>query len=620
MRLLSIDIEGFKSFAKRVHVAFGPGITGVVGPNGSGKSNIAEAIRWVLGEQSTKALRASVRTDIIYSGSSGNATRALVILTLDNESGKFPLDAGEIAISRTLYRNGESKYTINGEDVRLIDLQHMLAQSGIGAKGYAVISQGTIDQYLTATPERRAELFDEATGIKPLKITLALSNQKLTKARTHADEIRAVLAELTPRVTFLRRQIDRYEQRDKLTQEFTQKQRSWYICKWHEIQKDIIRSQEQLLQIESDITQTRNSRIAAEETKIRLVLVPQESQTKTPWATQARKLLQKSQITLRSIINGETTEKKVLEALVTSITSILDTEERSIPRSAEYAAATAELEHVRDAEIGAEREGAAQAIALEQVKRDAHALEQEILRECGSEFLANIISAPAQETIPVNPQELRTISEKIASIGDRDELVVKEYEEASKRAEQFTIQLTDIEATMNDINECIKKVSVQIQETFDRQFKHIASVFQSFFVELFGGGDASLINNEAGIEITITPPRKRTRHVSLLSGGERALTSLALLLAILSAQEPPFIVLDEVDAALDEANSRRFAMLLKKHARATQSIVISHNRETMAASDTLYGVTMHADGVSTLYSVNMQDIAEHSLDVPSVAV
>lgn len=202
MRLLSADIQGFKSFAKRVHVSLGPGITGVIGPNGSGKSNIAEAIRWVLGEQSVKALRAKERTDVLYSGSIGTVDRAFVQLTLDNESGKFPIDAAEIALARTLYRDGESNYTVNGEDVRLLDLQHMLAQAGIGTKSYAVISQGTVDQYLTATPAARRELFDEATGIKPLKITLNSSNLKLARAQTHADEIRAVLAELTRKSHF----------------------------------------------------------------------------------------------------------------------------------------------------------------------------------------------------------------------------------------------------------------------------------------------------------------------------------------------------------------------------------------------------------------------------------
>ncbi|HSX24678.1 MAG TPA: AAA family ATPase [Candidatus Andersenbacteria bacterium] len=155
MRLLSVEIQGFKSFANLTHLTFGSGVTGVIGPNGSGKSNVAEAIRWVLGEQSMKMLRGKERSDVIYSGNANHASRARVTLTFDNESGRFPIPAAEISISRTLSRNGESEYAINSEPVRLIDLQQMLAEAGIGTKSYTVISQGIIDKYLTANPEGR---------------------------------------------------------------------------------------------------------------------------------------------------------------------------------------------------------------------------------------------------------------------------------------------------------------------------------------------------------------------------------------------------------------------------------------------------------------------------------
>lgn len=627
MRLLSVDIQGFKSFAKSVHVSFGPGITGVVGPNGSGKSNIAEAIRWVLGEQSSKVLRAKERTDVLYSGSFGNTARALVILTFDNESGKFPIEAPEIAIARMLRRDGESRYTINGEDVRLIDLQRMLAEAGIGTKGYTVISQGTVDQYLQATPASRRELFDEATGIKPFKITIALSNQKLARATTHADEIRAVVAELTPRVTFLQRQIDRYEKRDVLQQEFQEKQREWYAGCWYAAQERINRSQAALQETTNHIANARNARIAADEATIESVAAPQEATPKTAWAAQARTLLRASHAAFTDIVEGMTPDRKELRQLLVLIAHLLDAKESpghaGMYHSAEYKKISAVLEKAREAEIASEREGAAARIALEEAGREAAALEQEILRECGTQFLSALpslaLSNPDRSN-SVNPEDLRRLAEKIAAIGNRDEFVVKEYQEAKQRAEQFQKQLQDIEDTMSNIERCIAQVSTQMAETFARQFEQINASFQSFFAELFGGGDARLTQNEDGVDITVTPPRKRARHISLLSGGERALTSLALLLAILSTQKPPFIVLDEVDAALDEANSRRFAKLLQHHSSTTQCIVISHNRETMAAANILYGVTMHTDGISTLYSVKIEDVAQEYLDVPMMQV
>lgn len=608
MRLLSVELVGFKSFAKRAYVSFGPGITGVVGPNGSGKSNIAEAIRWVLGEQSTKALRAKERTDVIYSGSLGNADRAKVTLTFDNESGKFPVAAGEIAITRALYRNSESRYMVNGEDVRLIDLQHMLASSGIGTKSYAVISQGTVDQYLTATPDARRELFDEATGIKPLKITLATSNQKLVRARAHADEIQVVLTELTPKVTFLRRQIDRYEKRDAWELQLREQQRAWYTAMWHTEQKTVHASQLSLQEAQGDIVRARNARMFADV----------HAAPKTPWATQVRTLLRASHATLDAIVAGKTPDIKELRSLLASINNILQADDA--PKT--HTAASSTLESARQKEIAAEREEAACRIGLEQAERAAAQLEQEILRECGTQFLSSLPDTifDASHSKSVDSEELRQLADKIASVGQRDELVVKEYEEAANRAQQFSDQLQDIEATIQDITQCIEEVSAQMDKTFARQFEQINASFRSFFTDLFGGGEANLVQSAEGIDITVAPPRKRARHISLLSGGERALTSLALLLAILQAQEPPFIVLDEVDAALDEANSRRFATLLKDQSHTTQSIVISHNRETMAAANVLYGVTMHADGVSTLYSVKIEDIAHEHLDVPAMQV
>lgn len=624
MRLLSVDIQGFKSFAKRVHVAFGPGITGVVGPNGSGKSNIAEAIRWVLGEQSVKALRAKERTDVIYSGSLGNASRAQVTLTFDNESGKFPIDTAEVAITRSLSKDGDSSYTVNGEEVRLVDLHHMLAQAGIGTKSYAVISQGTVDQYLTATPTGRQELFDEATGIKPLKITLSFSHQKLAKASSHAEEVRAVLAELTPKVAFLQRQVDKYNQRDTLMQQLHEHQRAWLHAAWHAAQQRLDRCQDEVRKAEAAIETTRAARKEAEDAKIRLIAVPTETQPKTPWAKQASSLLRTSLEFLMGIANGNPVNRHELMNLITSISTLLDLQQPSqrtrSAHSQEYEEAAAELERARQAEIASEREAAAASIALEQARQDALAVEQDILRECGSAALSEISSQPLQSSQEVDERILERLKEKIAAIGERDELVIREYEEAKGRAQQFSEQLYDIEATQKDIEKCIQDVTSQMEEMFARQFGRISESFQSLFTELFGGGKATLTHTMEGIDITVTPPRKRARHISLLSGGERALTSLALLLAIIHAQEPPFIVLDEVDAALDEANSKRFATLLKQYGRVTQSIVISHNRETMAAANALYGVTMHSDGVSTLYSVSMEDVPEFQLDAPRVAV
>ena len=167
MYLKSIEVQGFKSFANKILFQFHNGITGIVGPNGSGKSNVADAVRWVLGEQSAKQLRGGSMQDVIFSGTETRKPQgfASVAITLDNSDHQLPVDFDEVTISRRLYRSGESEYRINGSPCRLKDINEMFYDTGIGKEGYSIIGQGQIDKILSGKPEDRRELFDEAAGI-----------------------------------------------------------------------------------------------------------------------------------------------------------------------------------------------------------------------------------------------------------------------------------------------------------------------------------------------------------------------------------------------------------------------------------------------------------------------
>ena len=167
MYLKSIEIQGFKSFAKKIVFDFPDGITGIVGPNGSGKSNVADAVRWVLGEQKIKQLRGSRMEDVIFAGTANRKPLgfAFVSITLDNSDHKLKLQFDEVTISRRVFRSGESEYMINGSICRLRDVQELLYDTGMGYEGYSIIGQGQIDKILKGKPEERRELFDEAVGI-----------------------------------------------------------------------------------------------------------------------------------------------------------------------------------------------------------------------------------------------------------------------------------------------------------------------------------------------------------------------------------------------------------------------------------------------------------------------
>ena len=172
MFLEKIQLNGFKSFAQPTELRFTKGITAVVGPNGSGKSNIADAIRWVLGEQSMKMIRGKKSEDVIFAGSDKKSRLGMaeVSLFLNNNDGQAPIDFSELFITRRFYRSGEGEYLLNGGKVRLSDIQLLLAQAGIGQRSYAVIGQGQIDQVIVATPSERKAFFDEATGVRQFQI------------------------------------------------------------------------------------------------------------------------------------------------------------------------------------------------------------------------------------------------------------------------------------------------------------------------------------------------------------------------------------------------------------------------------------------------------------------
>ncbi len=214
MYLKSIEIHGFKSFANKIIFEFPEGITGIVGPNGSGKSNVADAVRWVLGEQKIKQLRGSKMEDVIFAGTSNRRPQsyAFVAITLNNEDHKLKIDFDEVTVSRRVYRSGESEYMINGSVCRLRDVQELFYDTGIGKEGYSIIGQGQIDKILQGKPEERREIFDEAVGIVKYKKRKTLSLRKLENERQNLARVSDILSELKRQVGPLKRQSEAAEQ------------------------------------------------------------------------------------------------------------------------------------------------------------------------------------------------------------------------------------------------------------------------------------------------------------------------------------------------------------------------------------------------------------------------
>lgn len=208
MYLKSIEIQGFKSFANKLVFDFHNGITGIVGPNGSGKSNVADAVRWVLGEQSAKQLRGASMQDVIFAGTENRKplSYAYVAITLDNADRQLAIDFAEVTIARRVYRSGESEYLINGSPCRLKDVSELFYDTGIGKEGYSIIGQGQIERILSGKPEERRELFDEAAGIVKYKRRKVTAQKKLEHERENLVRVNDILGELERQVGPLERQ------------------------------------------------------------------------------------------------------------------------------------------------------------------------------------------------------------------------------------------------------------------------------------------------------------------------------------------------------------------------------------------------------------------------------
>ncbi len=237
MYLKRLEMLGFKSFANRTLLEFSPGITAVVGPNGAGKSNVADSMRWVLGEQSMRQLRGKKSDDIIFVGASGRAALGMaeVSLTLDNSTGWVPSDYSEITVTRRSFRSGENEYLINKQKVRLKDVLLLLAQARIGHDSYTVVGQGSIDAALSLRAEERRGLFEDAAGIRPFQVQRADAENRLRQTGQNLERLRDIVSEIEPRLAPLAQQAQRAVEYTQLNNELQSVLSTWYALQWRRL-------------------------------------------------------------------------------------------------------------------------------------------------------------------------------------------------------------------------------------------------------------------------------------------------------------------------------------------------------------------------------------------------
>ncbi len=747
MYLKELSIVGFKSFAKKSELEFSAQVTGIVGPNGSGKSNVAEAFRFVLGEQSVKSMRGKRGEDLIFSGTDkvGRANRAAVSVTLDNTKKIFPIDFDEVKLERVVHRDGQNEYSINGSKVRLKDIQELLASANIGSTGHHIISQGEADRILTASARERREMIEDALGLKVYQYKKAEAERKLLKTQENIAEVGLLRKEAAPHLQYLERQIKKIERSVALREELSSvyaeylRREDVYIASNHDrltaeriapqqikeeqatqieklkqslAEEEHDEKRDELVALEGEISQARSTqqdllrqtgqlegqieyitrRIADKQqrTDTRDAVVPLPKITKLieSVTADAEKALQNGSesVLARSLTdvvhvlkkfvtelsagehtpNTEAEEKELVElqseiermkaelqqaqeqeqaltkAAATLRTALEDesVESREAERTLfaamnELRAAEAELSRI-DRELDVlERDRTefkrelSEAVTL--LGRGAASYYEHVIREGDKEITAEDIAREDRETQRERRRELEKMKIRLEELGiGSTEEIEKEYKDAKERDEFLVNEIADLEASVAKLETLIQELTNELNEQFGVGTDKIATEFKKFFTLMFGGGDAELkkvkpkpkkqfddegnelefdeeVVQEEGIELDVKLPNKRVRGLEMLSGGERALTSIALIFAMSQVNPPPFIILDETDAALDEANSRRYGDMIEALAKRSQLILITHNRETMSRAGVLYGITMGGDGVSKLLSVKFDE-------------
>ncbi len=710
MLLKQLEINGFKSFSGRTALEFPKGVTAIVGPNGSGKSNIADGIRFVLGEQSLKILRSKKGEDLIFSGSPSRAraSQAKVALILDNKNKIFDVDFDEVVLGRRISRDGTSEYLLNNSSIRLKDINEMIARAKMGLRGYTVINQGMGDLILNATPLERREIIEDSVGLKEFQLKKKESQDKLFEAKNNLKTAKQLVSELEPHLKFLKRQMGKFEAREELQKKLEDLEKKYVAARLKEIESGLekFKNQDQakikkIKELESEIQkfqqelqnemkETKNffDNLSKEENILKkmeservglerelgrlegmLEIGPSSKVSKIDIQLVEKKLLDMEsrleEINSRDNINIVTSQinavlakiRKFLTELsglksgkTTSSDDLLRQknvlQEKLKLIEAEIQKISENIKDIKNSDAGsrqqfferqnklrqAENELFSLKESLSSYEKEKSRLEQERL-DLESEFvhLRGSLDGIKIDLVP-GPEvkkEIERLRARLELASEIDPETQKEFNETQTRHEFLTTQSQDLIDSTAKLQEVIKQLDEKISDIFEKSFDKIKSEFDRFFKMLFGGGRAELkikkaavksdelddnnenIENEVGgVEIKVDLPGKRLKGLSALSGGERALTSVALVFALVSQGEPPFLVLDEVDAPLDEANSVRFAKILNELSRKTQFLVITHNRETMKQADVLYGITMEEEGVSKLLSIKLEKAEE----------
>jgi chromosome segregation protein len=740
MYLKRLELFGFKSFANKTALEFGEGVTAVVGPNGSGKSNVIDALRWILGENSAKNIRAEKSENLLYSGTltRPRASFAEVKITFDNSTHFFPVDYTEVTIRRRVTRDGTSAYFINEGEVRMRDIVDFFSKARLGTKGFAIINQGNADLFIKASPVERRVMLEEVLGLRQYQIRRHDAENKLETTQINLDKAKALVEELLPSLRILRRQASRFEKYDQVKAELVQFEQQYFGAKLFELAIDEGKITPQVNLLDGQLAERAKELHALREELSRVEkhqphASPEASQGKLQndpyleFKRQQTELLQRrgqiqkelgrleaeieflvsrpkvtvKEAELLSVVKDAKSAvagalatddvgaiKKILVALAQKIESVLDAGNKEVQGRHEELSALkkklfSELEQLEKHlnELGTMENKLAGEMrefnvlfktAFEKVQAKQNEINALETQKSRLQFEREKIAMRRSELEHQAKQSGRILSEfntthaspeasqggfqigqvenrmfklrgELAAIGDIDPAMIEQAKQMETRYVFLEQQISDLEKAVVDLKKLISDLKKKLHDEFKKSLELVNEEFNNYFRLMFNGGKAKLHlekkqraiealeddgggknegdaggeekveqteeeqEREAGLDIELSIPRKNIKGLDLLSGGERSLVSIAVLFALIAVSPPPFLVLDEVDAALDENNTKRFANLVENFGGKTQFVIVTHNRATMSAANVLYGVTMTSEGISKLLSIKLEE-------------
>ena len=761
MYLKNITLQGFKSFKNKSQLFFEPGISVIVGPNGSGKSNVADAISWVLGEQSPKSLRGSSMGDIIFKSKDEEMGIAEVSLMFDNSNKLFNTEFRDVKFTRRVFTRGGSEYFINSSPCRLIDIQELTADSGIGKGLNIIINQGQINEIAVLKPIERKAVIEEILGISKHKNRRDKSLSKLQKVKNDIDRIDDLMEEIKRTMDPLEIEAKRAQKHAEIFNLLKDEEISLFIAHLNHLNNEWESENESYRKNKDELKEIASKILSAEKEKNDLLKLANKKQdeyefwkNKIDWFNSEKNRLESITALIESKKNVFSTLYNMLDLKFTSgmknikepqaplekdrngidisslqrisnglrridglllkflenlkktlkdkntidyvenegnliieeikkLYKIIETSQRgkdAVSKKESRKGNEKKIDNFKKrldririiknicmTNLGRARkihsitggylsvsEDIKNKIYLEFERRSSLVSgSQDKINELGSRLnQLNISRSNLENSIYKIDLKKEQIKEKVESItenivdnynlsidyalksynpsGDTGQSEVKvkrfkneikkyvninpnaaiEYNRIKKRFDFLAEQRLDLVESKKNLEELIKDMNERIADYFFKKFDEINQCFKNYFKILFplGEGEMQLekidseSNDEIGVDLKVDIGNNKFVPLSLLSGGEKTLVSIAFLFSIYSINSSPFYVFDEIDAALDDVNISRFLTLVKKFSEKQQIIIITHQKRTMEVADTIYGVTMQSNGVSKIIS------------------